>query len=208
MAMKLILIRHGETLWNAQKRYCGSTDIGLSAKGKKQARRLKEKLNGTSVHKIYTSGRKRAIQTAKIIFQGAKINNMPDLNETHFGIFEGLTYGEIVKKHPKLYKSWLGNPTEVKIPGAEEIKQFCLRVRESLSLILSRHQNESIVVITHGGPIRVILCDALKYNLKDFWQIEQDIGALNIIEYSEELEPRVIKMNDTSHLLIKKSANL
>ena len=208
MATRLILVRHGETLWNAQKRYCGSTDIGLSAKGKKQARRLKEKLNGVSIHKIYTSCKKRAIQTAKIIFQGAKINNMPDLNEMHFGIFEGLTYGELVKKHPKLYKSWLGNPTEVKIPGAEEIKQFCLRVRESLSLILSRHQNESIVVITHGGPIRVILCDALNYSMDMFWKIEQNLGALNILEYSERSALRVIKMNDTSHLLIKKSANL
>jgi len=197
MATRLILVRHGETLWNTQKRYCGSTDIGLSAKGKKQARRLKEKLSGINVHKIYTSGKKRAIQTAKIIFQGAKINNMPDLNEMHFGIFEGLTYREIMKRYPKIYNAWLEKPLCVTIPKSESLSSFRKRVTRALKRIISVNKNKTIAVVCHGGPISVFVTVILKTN--DFWKHIPHSASISIVEYRNG-SLKIKALNDITHL--------
>lgn len=205
---RLILIRHGETDYSSESRYCGYSDPPLNKKGIWQVKKLAERLKRLNVDKVYSSDLKRAAKTAKIIFKDKSIEESQDFREINFGIFEGLKYEEIIKKYPKLYRTWLDNPTKVKIPKGEALKDLSKRVRKRLSLILFQHKDGKIVLVTHGGPIRVILCDALKFSLEAFWQIEQDIGALNIIEYSEKSEPRVIKMNDTSHLLIKEKIAL
>ncbi len=137
MPTKLILIRHGSTDWNLEKRYSGFIDIGLSDKGKKQARRLYKRLKQEKVRKVYASDRKRAIQTAKIIFNGLKIEKIPDLREMHFGCFEGLTHKEIMKKHSKIYKKWLNNPFCVAIPGGEDWNDFRKRIMNSIKKIIS-----------------------------------------------------------------------
>lgn len=199
---RVILVRHGETDYSLQNRYCGFSDPPLNDRGIWQAERLAYRMRNEKVDIVYSSDLKRAYETAKIVFKNKIVDKLANFREMNFGIFEGLTYGEIVKKHSKLYKSWIGNPIEVKVPGGEEMKQFCLRVRESFLVILSRHQNKSVAVITHGGPIRIVLCGALKYNMGMFWKIEQSIGALNILEYSEGLALRVNKINDTTHLLV------
>lgn len=198
----IIIIRHCETSHSLENRYSGFSDPPLNDKGIWQAERLSFRMRDELVDIVYSSDLKRAHETAKIIFKNKIVEKLADFREMNFGIFEGLTHGEIIKKYQKLYKSWIDNPMKVKIPCAEELKQFCLRVRESFSAILSRYQNKSVAIITHGGPIRVILCDALKYNMGMFWKIEQSTGALNILDYSEGLALRVIKINDTSHLLI------
>lgn len=202
---RLILIRHGQTDYNLAKRYCGLSDPPLNHKGIEQAKRLAVRLKGLGIDRVYSSALARAYDTAVLIFKNKTIKKSADLREMDFGIFDGLTRREIIKKRPSLYKSWIDNPLEVKIPGGEKPTQFRRRIRRYFSFILSRHPDETIAVVTHGGPIRVILCDALGYDMKMFLQIEQSVGALNIIEYSEKLAPVVIKMNDTSHLLNKKA---
>ena len=206
--IKLILIRHGETDYNLQNRYCGFSDPSLNDRGVWQAERLVCRLRSEKVDMIYSSDLKRTYETAKIVFKNKIIEKVTDFREMNFGIFDGLTHSEITQRHPELYKRWLSNPTRIKTPGGEGLKDLSKRVKEILSLILAQHQDKTIGIISHGGSIRVILCAALKYSLKMFWQIEQDIGALNIIEYSEKSEPRVVKMNDTSHLLIKEKIAL
>jgi broad specificity phosphatase PhoE len=118
----------------------------------------------------------------------------------NFGIFEGLKYEEIIEKYPKRYKDWTDNPIKVKIPEGETLESLSKRVREGLSLILSQHKDSEIALVTHGGPIRIILCDALRYDLEMFWQIEQEVCALNILDYSKKSLPSVVKINDVSHL--------
>lgn len=182
------------------KRYCGISDPPLNHKGIEQAKRLAVRLKGIRIDKVYSSALARAYDTAALIFKNKTIKKSADLREMDFGIFEALAHEDIIKKRPSLYKSWIGNPLGVKIPGGEKPTQFRSRVRRYFSFILSMHPDETIAVVTHGGPIRVILCDALGYDIKMFLQIEQSVGALNIIEYSTKSAPVVVKMNDTSHL--------
>ncbi len=197
MATKLILIRHGETLWNAQKRYCGSTDIGLSAKGKKQARRLKEKLNGMNIHKIYTSGRKRAIQTSRIILNGAKIIKVEALREINFGVLEGLTHEEIMKKYTDVYKKWLKDPFKNRIPGAESISAFKKRIQAAIRKIACISYGKTVAIVCHGGVISIFVSNMLKS--RNFWRYIPSAASMTIVEYKKGV-PRIKLFNDTAHL--------
>ena len=197
MATKLILIRHGETLWNTQKRYCGSTDIGLSAKGKKQARRLKEKLNGMNIHKIYTSGRKRAIQTSRIILNGAKIIKVEALREINFGVFEGLTHEEIMKKHTDVYEKWLKDPFKSRIPGAESISAFKKRIQAAIKKIACISYGKTVAIVCHGGVISIFVSNMLKS--RNFWRYIPSAASMTIVEYKKGV-PRIKLFNYTAHL--------
>lgn len=179
MPTKLIMIRHGETPWTAKKRYCGSIDIGLSEKGKKQAVRLRGRLCREFIHKVYTSPKKRAYQTARIVFSGRKACKVFGLAEMHFGVFEGLTYRQISDKYPELYRRWLKDPFSVLIPDGERPVDFRRRVARSIKKIISLNKNKAIAIVSHGGPIGVFITSFLK--TRDFWKwIPKPCGVLVI----------------------------
>ena len=125
---KLVLIRHGMTEWNRQGRYCGRKDISLSRQGKIQVRNLGKMLKTIEFDRIYCSDRKRALQTSRIIFNGRKIYKLKELREINFGILEGLTHDEIIKKHGNIYKKWLKDCYEYNIPKAEPMIIFKKRI--------------------------------------------------------------------------------
>ncbi len=205
---RLILIRHGQTDYNLQNRYCGFSNPLLNNQGIKQSERLAARVKDIKIDKVYSSDLKRAYQTAEIIFKNNPIEKVADFREMNFGLFEGLKYEEITEIYPKLYRDWINNPIKVKIPNGEGLKDLNKRVKKRLSFMLSEHRDRTIALVIHGGPIRIILCDALKFGLKMFWQIEQDVGALNIIDYSDRLPTSVIKINDTSQLFTQEAITL
>jgi len=194
---KLILIRHGITDWNEQKKYSGFMDISLNARGKTQARRLHKRLKVVQFHKIYCSDRKRAIQTAKIIFKGMGLKKVPSLKEIGFGCFEGYTYDELLEKYPIIYKKWLDTPSRVKIPKAEKQVDFRRRVLKAFKRIVSLNQNKTIAVVCHGGPISIFINSILKTN--GFWKYIPASASLTIVEYKRG-KPQIRVFNDTRHL--------
>lgn len=197
---RLILIRHGETDYSLKNKYCGFSNPSLNDKGIWQAKKLADRLGDPSSVKVYSSDLKRAYETAKIIFKNNSIEKIADFREMNFGLFEGLKYEEIVRRYPKLYRDWVDNPEKVRIPNGEGLRDLRKRVKDRLSLILCQQPGKTLAVVTHSGPIRVILCDALKLGLNMFWQIGQETGALNIIDYAKESSPAVVKVNDISGL--------
>jgi broad specificity phosphatase PhoE len=194
---KVILIRHGQTNWNLRKKYCGFTDLCLNMRGKKQAEKLRLRLKNELVHKVYSSDRRRAFQTAKIIFKGAGIEKVGDLREMSFGIFEGLSYKEILRKHPLLYKKWLKRPFNVTIPNGENPLDFKKRIMRAFRKITLHNKGKTVAVVCHGGTISVILNHSLKSN--DFWKRIPASASLNIIEYKNS-KVKIKLFNDTSHL--------
>ena len=205
---RLILIRHGQTQYHLENRYCGFSNPSLNEKGIWQSKMLLDRLSTIKVERVYSSDLKRAFETTKIIFKDNFIEQLPDFREMDFGVFEGLRYDDVVKIYPCFYKDWLTNPAGIKFPGGEALEDLVKRVRKRLTLILSRHKGERIALVTHGGPIRVILCDALNYNPDSFWKVKQDIAALNIIDYPQESPPIIVKMNDISHLTLQETATI
>lgn len=197
MATRLLIIRHGSTDWNVKQRYCGFVDVVLNRKGVAQARRLKGRLKNEAVHKVYSSDRKRALQTAGIVFRGYDIRKVPDLCEMRFGIFEGLTYKQILRKFPAIYKKWIASPFRVTIPSGESLNTLKKRVVKAFNKIISKHPGQAVAVVCHGGSISAFLNHIRKE--KDFWSRIPESASLTIVE-SEKNNFRIKLFNDTSHL--------
>jgi len=199
MPTKLILVRHGETDLSRQKRYCGFTDASLNQKGRDQARQLSKRLREKKVCKVYSSDMKRTLEFAKIVFKDAAIEQFSGLREMNFGIFEGLTYEEIMERHLEIYTRWIDAPLDVTIPGGEGLRDLSKRTRRALAEILSCNKNRTVFIFSHAGPISVILCDILKLDLREVWKIKQDLANMSIVDFDGG-RGKVDLLNDTSHL--------
>lgn len=199
MPTRLILIRHGETDYTLQRRYCGHENIPLNANGIGQADRLRDRLKKIKADSVYSSDLKRAFQTARIIFQGKVIHKRTGLREINFGQLSGLTFEESGRLFPDIYKAWLSNPAKARIPEGENLNDFAERVENCISRIFKQNLNKTVALVSHGGTIRIIILKLLKQSLDDFWNIQQDLTALNIIEF-ENKTAKAVKVNDTLHL--------
>ena len=199
MSTTLILIRHGQTDWGQQRRYCSFTNIELNATGKNQADKLSQRLSREVIDKIYSSDIKRAYQFADSVFKNSSIEKLKGFREIDFGRFEGLTYQELMDKHPIVYQNWLNNPYDVDIPGGESLKDLAKRVRSSLEEILSLNTGLAIAICAHAGPIRVILSDAQGLGLDKIWRVKVDCASLSRVEFING-KAKVILANDIGHL--------
>jgi len=131
---RFYLVRHGETLWNRQLKYQGQSDVPLSDEGRAQAKILSERLKNEKIDVIYASDLGRTIETAEIIAKhhGLEVITTPMMRELNFGLWEGMTYDEIMAKWPQEYKTWRGDPYNKRPPGGETISELCDRVSKFL----------------------------------------------------------------------------
>lgn len=198
---KVILVRHGQTVWNLEMKYQGHSDIALTDKGLKQAALAAGHLATEKVAAVYASDLDRAFTTAKIIAAKHKLPviPLPALREICFGEWEGLTYDGINSRWEHLITKLFSHPDEIRIPGGETFRELKERAAGAIEQLVAEHPNETIVVVSHGGTIRTILCAALNIHLNYIWSIKQDNTAINIIEYYKE-RTIVGLMNDTCHL--------
>lgn len=203
MFTRLYLIRHGETENSEPKRYKGHLDVPLSEKGIKQMERLSKyivqdcsnssnRLNGlnglTGLNTVYTSDLIRAVKSAEIIADpyGIEPIVVPDFKERNFGIWEDMSFDEIREKYPKEFEAWANNPLKfspIRGESTIEVKDRVLRV---FNEILEKHKGENIVIVSHGGINRIMLCHILGIPLENLFGIEQDYAALNIIEFYDK----------------------
>jgi broad specificity phosphatase PhoE len=147
----ILLVRHGETDWNLERRVQGHTDRPLNDTGRSQAAALADALEGKRIDAIYSSDLLRAYETASIVAErtGAEVTVIPELRERDFGTWEGLTDEEIFERFPHARTGSWGD--------AETREQMTERVHSAVEAIASAHPGGSVLVITHGGPVRVLL---------------------------------------------------
>ena len=138
--IKLILVRHGETDWNAQRRYQGQSDVPLNDAGQRQAAALAQRLEGVDISAIYSSDLRRARQTATAIasLHPLPVRDEPRLKEISFGRWEGLTYGEIQERWPEEMAAWFADPIRVTPPGGERLAQVAERLRPPWTILSAR----------------------------------------------------------------------
>lgn len=201
---RLLLIRHGETDYNLNRRYCGFSNPPLNVSGVSQVESLAKQLKDFDIAAVYSSDLLRAAQTAEILFSGHQIKTMPDFREFNFGVFEGLNHTEITNKYSGLYHNWLVDPLHVSIPKGEKFTDFKNRVDSALSLVISLNRNKVIALVTHSGPIRLILCRVLGYGFEKFWEFNHDNAAFSIIDYPESSAAKAVSINKSAHLLTNK----
>ena len=148
----LIVVRHGETEWNREKRMQGTTDTQLSDVGQAQAQALGRRLADRGFGALYSSDLVRARDTARAIaaHTGRRVVEDPRLQERRFGIFEGLTNEEIKLRYPQEHARFTSRDPEYEVPGGESAREFTRRCIGCLSEIAGRHRDAEVVVVTHG----------------------------------------------------------
>ena len=157
--VRILLIRHGETAWNAEKRLQGQTDITLDTAGLAQAEAAARWLSGQPVAAIYSSDLQRAQQTAAGIAVALGLSPvlLPAMRERRYGLFEGLTYTEARSRHPALYHSFEMREPDFALPeGGESLRQLHQRVTAGLAEIVDRHPGQLVVLVTHGGVLDIV----------------------------------------------------
>ncbi len=197
MTTKLVLIRHGITKWNKQGRYCGYKDINLSSQGRTQAAKLCKSLKKVSFDRIYCSDRKRALQTKAIVFGKAVFTKLKDLREIHFGVFEGLKYGQIMEKYAQIYEKWLKDPYRGKIPRAESMQLFKRRILKVMKEIVQLNRGKTVAVVCHGGVIGMFVSSILKS--RNFWNYVPSAASVTITECKDN-KFKIKKFNNKTHL--------
>ena len=155
----LILIRHGETLWNTQLRMQGSLDSDLTPKGESQIKALGEWMKEVPFDYLYCSDTSRAHKTAKAIskFTGHNLNLDERLREKNLGVFEGLTSEEARERYPETFRQFKTAGASYVIDQGESTQQLLERSLDAIEEIRDRHPQKVAVVVTHGGVVRVLM---------------------------------------------------
>ena len=151
MATTILLARHGETDWNAARRVQGHTDVPLNERGREQARALAEELHAEPLDAVYASDLLRAHETARIVAErkGLDVIVLPELRERHFGTWEGLTDREVLARYPEARGGSWGD--------GETREELSRRILPALERIAESHPDGRVLVVAHGGPLRVAL---------------------------------------------------
>jgi broad specificity phosphatase PhoE len=186
---RLALVRHGETIWNAENRYAGSTDIPLSPRGQEQAEKLAHWASSVDLAAIWVSPLLRARETVRPSERVAGITARVDsrLREIHFGRGEGLTNTEIRQSFPEAFAAFQSDPVSHHLPGGEDPRDVALRAIECFKEIEAMHPRGRVLVVTHNTVIRVALCQLLGVPLSKYRTVFATIanGALSEIRLQD-----------------------
>jgi broad specificity phosphatase PhoE len=194
---RIWLVRHGQTVWNEQQRFCSTTDIPLSPLGRRQARHVATQLQRRPITAMYSSDMARAIETAEIIARSIQRNESretarvflpliitsPAWREIAFGTWEGLTYSEIAARFPEQL-SFFTDPEFSAPPEGESLHDVLQRVYAALMPIIQQSFRGEIVIVSHGGVLRGLLCSLLGMPLHNQWRLRVDTGSLSAIDVS------------------------
>ena len=170
--MKIILIRHGKTAGNLEKRYIGITDEPLCDAGIKELQAMEY----PDCERVISSGMKRCIETAKLIYPDKKIEICEQLNECDFGSFEGKNYAEL-SADPD-YQKWLDSAGKRPFPNGGDPEKFKTRcTREFVKITQKFSENKTLAFVIHGGTIMSIMekFAILERNFYDY-QVENGHG--------------------------------
>ncbi|NLG84506.1 MAG: histidine phosphatase family protein [Firmicutes bacterium] len=185
--IRLFIVRHGRTAWNAAGRFTGQADPPLDAVGRRQAAILAEILQGIPFTAALTSDLRRVRETAEIILTGRGLSpvSAPRLREASFGEWEGLTYAEIAARDRERLKSWEADPPRTPPPGGESLEELAARLGTLLAELSAGREGQNVLLVTHGGPARVLLCLTLGVPLERHWRFGLANGGLAVLEFYE-----------------------
>jgi len=186
LSTKIIFIRHGITDYPKDRLYCDDKeDPALNEQGMQQAHMAANMLGKEHVDAIFASPLKRAMMTADAIIDKTKVpmHTQHALKERPFGIWDGMYFDAIERDFPEEYTRWKKNPATFVPQGGESIYELSARAQKAIDEIIFHHRGKTIVVVTHVGPIRVIVAQALNMPLAGYRQLTIDYGSLTRIDY-------------------------
>jgi alpha-ribazole phosphatase/probable phosphoglycerate mutase len=199
--MHLILVRHGETAWNAERRYQGHQPIPLNDRGRQQAARAGGRLREIGAAALYASDIARAWETAQLIglSTGLTPQPLPDLREIDDGQWAGLTPDELLVRFPEHMAAMQLAPDITVRLGGESYAQMQLRTVRAFEQLAAQHRGQTVIGVSHGGAIRALVCHLLGAPLAHFGRLWIDNGGLvEVVAHNDGW--RVLRLNDTAHL--------
>ncbi|MBA7661317.1 Phosphoserine phosphatase 1 [subsurface metagenome] len=194
-------MRHGNTKLNSAERLWGQTDAELSAEGVGQAERLRDRLATQKIDVIYASNLQRASATAKIIASSHQVGivTCPELREINFGKIEGLTFKEVSQLYPEVAEAWSKRSLTLKYPGGESVTELNNRVSKFLERLEKHTPEETILIVAHSAPLRMLICHLLGIDTRHWRQFRLDLASLSILD-TYSLGAILNLLNDVSHL--------
>jgi alpha-ribazole phosphatase len=184
---ELILVRHGQTAWNAAEVFRGRSDVDLDETGLKQAELLADYLRERKIEAVYSSPLKRALKTARAIAakHNLKVITTEGLNDLKFGEWEGLSVAEVQEKYATLYKEWVEKPHLIEIPGGEGLDDVRQRVLAFVNDLVTRHKG-TVVLVSHRVVHKVLTLALLGVDNSHFWNIKLDTAAMSTFIYEDK----------------------
>lgn len=187
----ILLIRHGETAWNAVRRLQGHIDIPLNAEGERQAGALGRALAAESVDVIVSSDLRRARQTAQAVadqYDGATVQTDANLRERCYGVFEGMLYTEVEQQYPAEFALWQARDIDAVMPPgervAESFRQFYARAISAIGEWAERHPGKTVAIVAHGGVLECAYREAVGMQLDSPRDFQVKNASINRFTFS------------------------
>jgi len=205
LTTNVLLIRHGQSRGNAERRFGGHTATPLSERGQKQADATARTLKSESLTAIYSSDLARATETARPLAEmtGLTINGTVAFRERSVGVMEGLTFEDAAQQHPEQYAALLRRDFEHVLTGGESYRQLLGRAREKLDEIIDQNRGGRIAIFSHTGTICILVLHLMgaldSSELKPVWISSANCGITRF-ELRHDGFIRVLAVNDTRHL--------
>ena len=197
-----LIVRHAETPWNEAGRIQGHTDIALSEMGFRQAESLRTRLATWEIHAAYASDMKRTMQTAQTILYGRNLSPhpSPELREFDYGHWEGMTYKEVEQSDPEGFAEMLRRTEDFAPAGGESLRDMVTRAGRFASRLRTAYPNdETLIIMGHGGSLRVLLTCVLELPPPASWRFLLAPASLSVVDCYPEYAVLTL-LNDTSFL--------
>lgn len=195
--MRLYIVRHGETFENRAQVLQGQSHNSLSDIGKAQAQALANRFCADHIDAVYSSDLARAVETARAIAVATALQVTPleGLRERNYGAFQG--------RSPRDYEAAVRNSIDseklFRPEGGETLQEMEDRVATILQAVISKHPKESVVIVSHSGPIRLMLQQLFGVSHPNIVSLQQQNGCVNLIELTGEGNPVAVMINCTAH---------
>lgn len=200
----IYLVRHGETTWNRERRFQGQADAPLSEVGRRQAAATSAHLAGFGLSAVYSSDLSRARDTAEAIAHAGGLPGVVTdaaLREADFGAWQGMTVDEVHAAYPREAALWWADSVEYRPEGGERLEEMAARAVRFLRDLLPRREGEAIAVVSHGGPIKAMVCYTLGAPVSAFRHIRVGNCSISTLRHTPDDGNLVLlAFNDTSHL--------
>lgn len=199
--MRLIIIRHGETLYNIDHRLTGQDETPLSVTGEQQALAVGNYLATESLDCIVSSDLQRAYKTAQAIAQhhGLSVEKDPLLREHSLGVWQGKTMTEVQASDPETYRLWREDPLQYAPGGGETLAQFRDRIAQAFQYWFERYPDGTVVWVAHAGVVGTTICLLLEIDPTRRWQFHHDNASVTELRIAQS-RASLVRLNETAFL--------
>jgi probable phosphoglycerate mutase len=202
VATRLYLVRHGATQLTSEDKFSGAIGVDLSDEGRWQARQLAARMAKEEIAAVYASPLSRALETATILSAPHNLTPQQEdgLREIAHGRWEGLSRKDVEARFGAEYAAWEADPFTVTPEGGESGLAVLARALPVIRSIVTRHQDQRVLVVSHKATLRLIISSLLGFDPRGYRdRLDQSPACLNVLDFKDTIRVRLMLFNDVSH---------